>query len=65
MGARPSTEQQTPVDTGACPNRAAIAGPARVTSQELLNGRNELAILHDGREYRLRITQNGKLILTA
>ncbi len=25
----------------------------------------ELLILHNGREYRLRLTQNGKLILTA
>jgi hemin uptake protein HemP len=39
--------------------------PPRVTSRELLGGRPELIIVHDGREYRLRITQNGKLILTA
>ena len=39
--------------------------PLRVTSRELLENRNELIIVHDGREYRLRITQNGKLILTA
>jgi hemin uptake protein HemP len=25
----------------------------------------ELLIVHNGREYRLRMTQNGKLILTA
>lgn len=41
-------------------------GPAdRVTSDALLRGRNELVIVHNGREYRLRLTQNGKLILTA
>ncbi|HEV7802684.1 MAG TPA: hemin uptake protein HemP [Burkholderiales bacterium] len=39
--------------------------PLRVTTPELLQGRGELIIVHDGREYRLRITQNGKLILTA
>ena len=39
--------------------------PERVTSGELLGERAELFIVHDGREYRLRITQNGKLILTA
>lgn len=39
--------------------------PLRVTSRELLQERTELIIVHDGREYRLRITQNGKLILTA
>jgi hemin uptake protein HemP len=37
----------------------------RVTSQTLLGSANELIIEHDGREYRLRLTQNGKLILTA
>jgi hemin uptake protein HemP len=39
--------------------------PARVSSTELLGSRGELVIVHQGREYRLRITQNGKLILTA
>ena len=39
--------------------------PAKVPSQALLGARRELVITHNGREYRLRITQNGKLILTA
>jgi hemin uptake protein HemP len=39
--------------------------PNRVTSDVLLGPRKELVILHNGREYRLRITQSGKLILTA
>ena len=39
--------------------------PVRVTSRELMQERTELIIVHEGREYRLRITQNGKLILTA
>jgi hemin uptake protein HemP len=39
--------------------------PRRVRSEQLLDGRHELVIEHHGREYRLRITQNGKLILTA
>jgi hemin uptake protein HemP len=39
--------------------------PARVSSRTLLGGRGELLIEHEGREYRLRLTQNGKLILTA
>jgi hemin uptake protein HemP len=37
----------------------------KVPSQALLGTRKELVITHNGREYRLRITQNGKLILTA
>ena len=37
----------------------------RIMSQQLLGERGELIIEHDGREYRLRRTQSGKLILTA
>jgi hemin uptake protein HemP len=36
-----------------------------VTSRELLGASGQLVITHGGREYRLRVTQNGKLILTA
>ena len=39
--------------------------PRRVRSDALLGSRKELVIVHNRREYRLRITQNGKLILTA
>jgi hemin uptake protein HemP len=39
--------------------------PLRVSSEALLGGRRQLVIEHKGREYRLRVTQNGKLILTA
>jgi hemin uptake protein HemP len=38
---------------------------ARVSSAELLGRAGEIIIEHQGREYRLRLTQNGKLILTA
>jgi len=37
----------------------------RIMSTLLLGERGELIIEHDGREYRLRRTQSGKLILTA
>ena len=37
----------------------------RVSSHALLGEGRELVILHNGREYRLRLTQSGKLILTA
>lgn len=40
-------------------------GERTVSSQSLLGDRKELRILHNGREYVLRLTQNGKLILTA
>ena len=39
--------------------------PMRVNSQTLLGTAGELIIEHEGREYRLRLTQNRKLILTA
>jgi len=44
---------------------ATESSPVRVTSEALLGRRQELVIVHKGREYRLRLTQNGKLILTA
>ncbi|MGB5079205.1 MAG: hemin uptake protein HemP [Burkholderiales bacterium] len=37
----------------------------RIVSHRLLGQRGELIIEHNGREYRLRLTQSGKLILTA
>jgi hemin uptake protein HemP len=46
------------------PDRAK-AGPRRVSSSELFAGTREIVIDHEGRLYQLRITQNGKLILTA
>ena len=39
--------------------------PSKVSSETLLGQANELRIVHEGREYRLRRTQNGRLILTA
>lgn len=39
--------------------------PAIVASTELLGPAKELRIRHDGREYRLRLTQNNRLLLTA
>lgn len=35
----------------------------RYRSQDLLRGRNEVIIDHGGREYRLKLTRNDKLIL--
>ena len=49
------------------PEPAAGAAPPtrRIQSDQLLRGSHEVVIEHHGREYRLRVTQNGKLILTA
>lgn len=39
-------------------------GPARIEAADLFEGQNEVLIVHDEVEYRLRITSNRKLILT-
>lgn len=44
---------------------AAGSGIRRISSSELLGSASELVIVHGQREYKLRITSNGKLILTA
>ena len=37
----------------------------RLPIEALLGRAKEIILVHNGREYRLRLTQNGKLILTA
>jgi hemin uptake protein HemP len=60
----PSPAQASPA--AAAPGMPAPRGAShRITARELLGSRGELVIMHAGREYRLRITQNNKLILTA
>ncbi len=46
--------------TGASPNPQ----PIRIELAILLAGRREAIIVHNGADYRLRVTSNGKLILT-
>lgn len=36
----------------------------RIPIADLLGGGREAVLVHDGAEYRLRLTSNGKLILT-
>ncbi|MDD2737507.1 hemin transporter HemP [Methylomonas lenta] len=50
-----STEPSKPEPTG---NRR------KFSSKQLFAAQNEIVIEHMGEEYRLRITSNGKLILT-
>ena len=44
---------------------AATPAPARIASDALLGAARQVVIVHNGREYLLRQTQAGKLILTA
>ena len=54
--------------TDCVPRRARsdpAAAPARLSSEVLFGTQREVVIVHNGREYRLRLTQNDKMILTA
>lgn len=63
------TKAVTQIPDTAEPDSASSALPAastrRVSSAELFAGGREIEIDHNGRRYQLRITQTGKLILTA
>lgn len=62
MQNEPQKQQDSPAPSATTgePNE-----PRRISSNSLLGDTGELVIEHRGRDYRLRITQNGKLILTA
>ena len=51
---------------GKSAERPLSSGPPvrRIAVRDLLAGGREAVLLHDGTEYRLRLTSNGKLILT-
>lgn len=57
------SDDQTGITDDATPTVEARTGT--VLSRELLGAQGELMINHHGRMYRLRVTQNNKLILTA
>ncbi|GAB4366388.1 MAG: hypothetical protein Kow00114_24320 [Kiloniellaceae bacterium] len=56
-----STKPEAAEEEGARPARAA---PRRLSSRDLLAETQEVIIVHEGDEYRLRCTSKGKLILT-
>ena len=63
-----SRSKKVQAKTAGAVGHALPAGPRiarRVSSRELLGEVGELVIIHGGREYRLRLTQHGRLILTA
>ena len=53
-----------PPAPGAKPSASTAGQPRRIRVSDLLAGEREAILEHDGQEYRLRITANGKLILT-
>lgn len=46
------------------PAPQSVAPGKRIDSRELLGDGREIVIVHGGEEYRLRLTSQGKLILT-
>jgi hemin uptake protein HemP len=48
-------------DAQAIPSRN---GPRRIATKDLLGADREIILDHEGAEYHLRITSNGRLILT-
>lgn len=57
--------RRSPLPTQDAPGDAPHASAIRrISSQRLLAGERELVIQHLGSEYHLRLTRNGKLILT-
>lgn len=54
-----NSKAATPLPAG--PN---TTGADKIDSQDLFRGRQEICIEHLGQVYRLRITRQGKLILT-
>jgi hemin uptake protein HemP len=62
MSAADERSQQAPTHVEG--PRPAAGGPVRVLVSEILAGGREAILEHDGQDYRLRITANGKLILT-
>ena len=60
---RPSLPPRA-VGTDDAGESAPPAALRRISSQRLLAGERELVIQHMGSEYHLRLTRNGKLILT-
>ena len=58
-------QQPAPQDAERPPEQVkAVASPPALDSEKLFGGSNEVRLRHRGVEYRLRITRQGKLILT-
>jgi hemin uptake protein HemP len=59
-----SAEDRYRANINAEPSAETRESKVRVIVAELLQGGREAILEHDGQDYRLRITANGKLILT-
>ncbi len=59
-----TTEQPLPAENVQAGDAQECDRPLTISSQELLQGRHELWIEHEGQLYRLRVTSRGRLYLT-
>lgn len=60
-----STDHESSKGAGDAANERSGTAPANtIDSRALLNGRDTVDIAHQGEMYRLRLTRQGKLILT-
>lgn len=55
---------QIPSSAPSRPEHGPSIAAATIEASQLFHGRQEITIRHNGAYYRLRITKNGKLILT-
>jgi len=62
MGDADERDEQAPANTET--TRPEVARPVRVLVSDILAGGREAILEHNGQDYRLRVTANGKLILT-
>lgn len=61
-----ATEQRQQLSAGdTCSDAAPVTRALRLSSEDLFQQQHEIEIEHHGRIYRLRRTQQNKLILTA
>lgn len=60
----PDRSERRPSAAEGTGTRDTAATKRRLTSRDLLAGRDEVIIEHAGQEYHLRHTRTGKLILT-
>ena len=61
---RPMHDVQLPLNRITAPTAAPADEPKRVSTEDLIGPAREVLIRHAGCDYRLRITRQGKLILT-
>jgi hemin uptake protein HemP len=58
------TSSEGPKDASDAAGAPRGQNPVRIELIDLLQGGREAIIVHNGADYRLRVTANGKLILT-